>query len=451
MNIRILLAAVPLLVSSLWAASSAVNELTLPEKLYPQLDAILKQAVQQSPQMINRALDLEVAENNRISARANILPSASGYYTYYKAWDDRADLTGRVKVDKIGYNFNITQPVYHWGEKTNNVRMGEIQQKIVQGNYQDGYRLLAQEIRSQYLKLIIKKLSLQRSRLSDKYNQDILKAAEDRLAKKVIAEAEIFMVRLNAERARIDLERSEMDYETAMQSFSRLTGTPELEDAAIPEEVAESHHVTGAFDRVLAGFLAQKDPPTTAAANLRSQIEIDKLNYLNQKTRLRPKLNFVLGTSQDEQSYSLNVAQKYEVNSLYGGFSVSWTIFDGFAARMGQRTALARRRQSENDYHSLTDRLAREAQAQLKQVDFAARLMSIADRLLAATAGGFQVKKNDYARGVVSENDVTLANLNYYEALISANTARADYLGKVGDFLGTVAEDPVLANVAENK
>ena len=451
MNIRKLLAVLPLLASSLWAASPMVNELPLPEKLYPQLDVILKQAVQQSPAMINRALDLEIAENNRIAARSNILPNVGGYFSTYKSWDDRADLNGRVKVDKIGYSFSVTQPVYHWGERINHVRIGEIQKKIAQGNFQDGYRLLAQEIRTQYLQLIIKKLSLERSHLINKYNQDVRNAAEDRLAKKVIAEAEIFIVRLNAERAQIDLERSALDLESAKQSFARLTGTPPLEDSAIPDMVAESSHTAEAFARVLAAFLAQKDPPTIAAVNLRSQIELENLNYLNQKTRLRPKFNFVVGTSQDEQSYSLDVAQKYKVNSLYGGLSGTWTIFDGFSAKAGQRNALNRRRQAENDYRGLTDSLAREAQAQLKQVDFSARLMSIADRLLAATKGGFEVKKTDYARGVVSENDVTLANMNYYEALISANAARADYLAKVGNFLGTVAEDPVLANIAPNQ
>ena len=446
-----LLAAWPLLATGLWAASPAVNDLVLPEKVYPQLDAILKHAVQQSPQMVSRALDLEIAENNRMAARANILPAIGGSYTFTQAWDDRADLNGRINITKNAYNLSFIQPVFHWGERTNNVRIGEISQKIAQGNYKDGYRLLAQEIRTQYLQLIVKKTSRERSRLNNGYNQDVLKTAEERLAKKVISEAEIFSVRLNAERAQIDLERAGLDYETVKQSFARLTGSAQLEDSAIPDEIAEISYAAEAFDRILAGFLAQKDPPNIAAANLRSQIEIANLSYLNAKTRLRPKLNFVMGTYQDEQSFTVNVAQKYQVNSIYGGLSVSWTIFDGFAAQAGTRNALIRRRQDETDYRNLTERLAREAQAQVRQVNFSARLMSIANRVLIATNGGFQVKKGEFARGVVSENDVTQANLGYYDALISADAARADYLGRVGEFLGTVAEDPVLANVDLNK
>ena len=54
------LLAVPLITASLWAAP-AVNDLILPERIFPQLDGILKDAVQQSPRMLNRALDPEIA------------------------------------------------------------------------------------------------------------------------------------------------------------------------------------------------------------------------------------------------------------------------------------------------------------------------------------------------------------------------------------------------------
>ena len=116
-----LLAAWPLLATGLWAASPTVNDLVLPEKIYPQLDAMLKHAVQQSPQMVSRALELEVAENNRMAARANILTAIGSSYSYNQAWDDRADLNGRVRVAKVGYSLSISQPVFFWGERTNNV------------------------------------------------------------------------------------------------------------------------------------------------------------------------------------------------------------------------------------------------------------------------------------------------------------------------------------------
>jgi outer membrane protein TolC len=448
MKFRTLLAALPLLASSLWAVAPAVNGLILPEKIYPQLDVILKRAVQQSPQMISRTLEIEIAENNRIQARAGILPTAGLSFSYYEASEERADLTGgRINVGKMAYNFNVTQPLYYWGERRNNARIGEIQHQIAQGNYRDGYRSLAQEIRNQYLQLIVRKISLARSRLSNRYTQEGLKLAEDRYAKKVMSEAEIFPVRLNAERSQIELERNTYEFEAAKASFGRLTGGQPISDSAIPDEIAVIDHQSGASDQYLAGFLAQKDPPNNVAASMRRQLEIENLNYLNQKTRLLPKFNFVVAMTQDETSYTLNVGQKYRVNDIYAGVSMNWNIFDGFAAGAGTRSALARRQQVENEYKGLTDRLAREAQAQAKSLDFSARGMSLTDRILVAAAGSFQVRKAEFARGVVSENDVTQANLAYFEALINADNARIDYLLRTGEFLGTIAEDPVVANL----
>ena len=451
MKFRHFLSALPLLAGGVWAATPVTNELLLPEKIYPQLDVILRQALQQSPQMVNKALDLEIAENNRIAARSNLLPNVGASYTYSQASDDRADLNGRVSVAKIYYNVSVTQPLFHWGERRNLARIGEIQQKIAQGNQREAYRLLAQEIRSEYLQLIVRKIYLARSRMGNKFNQDTLRAGEDRYAKKSISEAEIFTVRVNADRAQIEEERGVYEYESAKQAFVRVTGLAQLDENAIPDEIVELRYSPAAFDQLLAGFLAQKDPGTNAAVNMRSQIEIEDLNYRNARTRLRPKFNFLAGTSQDEQSYSLNVAQKYRVNSIFAGVGMSWSIFDGFSAQAATRNALAHRRQLENDYRVLTDRLARDAQAQIKQVNFSARLMSISDRVLVATNGAFQVKKGEFARGALSENDITQANLAYYEALIAAENARIDYLLKVGEFLGTVAEDPVLANISVGK
>ena len=78
--------AVPFMIVCVWAAPAA-NDLVLPEKIFPQLDEILKTAVQQSPRMLNRALDLEIAENNRIAARSSLLPTLSASYSYYKSQD----------------------------------------------------------------------------------------------------------------------------------------------------------------------------------------------------------------------------------------------------------------------------------------------------------------------------------------------------------------------------
>jgi outer membrane protein TolC len=435
----------PLMMVGLWAADT----LTTPEQLYPQLDAILKKAVAQSPRMISRAIELEIAEQDRIVARAGMLPTAGGYYSYNEARDKRADRPGEnLDVTKVAFGFTITQPLYHWGERRNTARMGTIRKTMAEGNYSEAYRLFAQELRSQYLRLIISKLRAERASFANKYSAKLLARGEERLAKKVISEAQIFNIRMEAERAQIADDRVRFDFENDKASFARLVGQPVLADTEIPDAIPGVADENEAIQRLLSGFLSQKEQPNYEAATYRNSMAIERLNLANQKTRLKPKLNFVIGTSQDEQSYSLNVAQKYQVTSYYAGVGVNWTVFDGFSARSGVRSSQARLRMMENDYRGLTERLAQDAQYQAKATGFSARNARLYDRTLESSEGSLRTRKEEFARGTIAEEDVGVSEINLYDSRIGAYTARADYYSQVCLFLGTVTEDPVLTNLS---
>lgn len=443
-----LLAAVPLIASGLWAAA---DDLTTPEELFPQLDAILKHAVAQSPAMISRAVDQEIAQNDRIQARANLLPSIGGSYSLYQANDDRSDQPDRVRVEKQYYNFSITQPLFFWGERRNNDRVGAIRLAMAKGQYREGYRLLAQEIRAGYLRLIGDKLRAHRATLANAYYSAQLKRAEDQLAKRAISEAQIFPIRIEAERAQLADERTNFDYENNKISFGRLTGMPVLKDEEIPDSIPVVKPQDAAVQRLLAGYLAQKDKPTVAADVARQNLSIARLAYANDKKRLYPKFSLVAGASQDEQSYTINVANKYSVQSFYGGFSVNWLIFDGFSSGAVVRSSRARIRQLERDYQALDERLAESAQNQVRLLGFTARGAALNERLLGSSEGNYSLRKEEFGRGVTAEDAVNLAELNLVDTKIATFGTRADYYTQLCEFLGLVTQDPVLANVAANK
>lgn len=427
----------------------AAEDLATPEQMLPQLDAILKQAVAQSPRMIGRAVDLEMAEYDRIVAKAVLLPSVAGSYSYIQAEEDRADLNGTSQVTKVAYNFSVSQPLYHWGERRNSNKIGAIRLNMAQGRYREGYRLFAQEVRNQYMRLILGKLRTKRTAYYRDFTANQAKLGEERLAKRVISDAQIFAIRMDAEKGQIDAERASFDYENDKASFARLTGTPELKDEDIPDEIPLVASPTESVQGLLAGFLAQKDPPALEAVNYLQLLEIERLGLAIQKTRLKPKLNFVLGASQDEQSYTANIAQKYQVRSVFAGFSGYWTIFDGFSAGAGVRTARAKVRQMEKDYRELTEKLAQQAQSQARMINFSARYVSISDRYLSSNRGNLRTRTEEFSRGVIAEEGVSAAQLALYDAELAAYTSRADYYAQVADFLGTVMQDPAIQNLSD--
>ncbi len=450
MNVRNIILLLLLPVAGL-GPMRAADDLLLPEQVFLALDPILHGAVQQSPRMVSRALDLEMAESNRISARAGLLPSLSGYIRQSESLDERADVVGRLRVTKTAYDVNIHQPLFFWGERKNNARVGVIQEQIGQGNYRAAYRGLAQELRQKYLGLIVHKLTLARMQRYLAHTRQQLALAEERRAKGVISELEIHPVRLAAEQAQISAERAEFDLENARHDFIRLAGLGGFADGQIPDDLPVITPRTEVVNRQLATFLSHDEFTNVEAVNLRNQIEIEGLNYRNQKTRLLPKLSFSAGVSQDDQSYTINIAQRFRLNSQYAGVTVSWTIFDGFSAQAGVRHALARRRQLESDYAELEDRLAQQARIQARLLEFSSRYMAISDRALVASEGNLQATQEEFRRGVGTEADVALTAIGLMDARIAACNARIDYLLRSADFLGALNRDPVQANVAEVK
>lgn len=434
-------------VLSFFSVSGWAETIKMPEDSLPALGAIIQQALKQSPRMVSRSLDMEIAENDRVQARAGLLPSVGASYRDYQARDDREDLSGRVDVRKVYYDISLTQPLFHWGERRNTAKMWDIRKKIAEGQYREGYRLLAQELRAKYLTLIVQKLAVEKARANDRFAREQLKLAEERRAKNVISDMEMFGPRLTAERAAIDVDRLEFDFTSALEGFARLAGLVNFSQQDVPDAVPAQASASASFDQMLSDYLAMAELPSVEARNARHQLEVAQLDYKNQRTRLLPKFNFALGLSQDEQNYTVNVAQKYQVNSLYAGVSVNWNIFDSFASQAAVRNALARRRQQENEYKELTARLVAQAKTQNKQAYLASRSMAINDRFLESAQGNLQSKQDEFKRGLISESDLTVAQLGLLDARINAYNSRTDYLLRVGDLLGTLDRDPAVAQL----
>lgn len=419
----------------------------LPEDVFPELKRILASAVQQSPRMLTLSLNQEIASADLMQARAGLYPSASGFLTTSLTRDKREGIQDTLSTEKLYYAFSIAQPVFHWGERRNNARIGEINKRIADRNYGDAYRLLAQEIRTVYLQLILLKGRVMEAQFNRQQADEILRNTEARLAQRVISESEAFQPRIAADQAALYADKTADSYEEAKRRFSRLTGTPALNDDAIPSEIPPVATAGNQIESLLAGFLRQPEPLTAEGLTLKDQLQSAELTYANQRTRLLPKFSFVAGLSQDEQSYSIDPSLKFGLQSAYAGISVGWTIFDGFATRAAKRSALARVRQLEASFNQYSETVATDAQRNARQLSFAARQMAIQERLFESNRNFVNFLKEQRSRGLSSDADVSQAEVRYNSGLLAALEARADYLLKSSEFVGLVSEDPSLANL----
>ena len=416
-------------------------DLPLPEKYFPVLAQLLDTAGKQSSRMISRNAEDAIAEAGRMLARAGQLPSVGGsaQFNPYQL-DVRGDVPKPVVSQRFTYGVSLTQPVFHWGALRNNTRIGELQLRITQGQTAEVYRLLEQEIRAQFLQLIIRKTALARARFSRDITDGQVKLAEARLAAQAISESEMLNIRINQTQVSLTLDRTEEDYEAGKRLLAKLTGTPPLTDEQIPDAVPA---IASELPELQALFSRYTGAQVETSNNLKvigDQIRIEELTYKNAATRLRPKFNFITGISQDLQSYTTNIGQKYSVRSYYVGAQVNWSLFDGHATRALKISSLARRRQLEQSYKTMTDDLIDQARSQLKQLGFSARSMVLSDQYLNMSENGVKGQQVEMARGNASQADVDSASLSLFDSRLNAYGARIDYLMRAADYLSLVGD-----------
>jgi hypothetical protein len=112
MKYRVTLVLIGFVICSSGALSQSI---LVTEKMFPQLQPILTAAVQQSPRMIERNLDLEIATGDAELARAGRLPYVSAYARSLLASDKREDIAGRLSTEKLYYDLAVTQSLLHMG------------------------------------------------------------------------------------------------------------------------------------------------------------------------------------------------------------------------------------------------------------------------------------------------------------------------------------------------
>lgn len=448
--------------------ASSATALPVPENAYPVLRQLLDTALDQAPRMqAQRALDA-AAEGNRITMRAGRLPSATASMqsqarleqrlrtatvassdktnpngppgTKYNYWDEN-------KTSKIGYSLGVSQPLYYWGVLRNNARIGRLQLQVSQQRTIEEYRNLVQDVRTQFLQAIIKRVTWERAVFARALEEKEARRLDAKLAANAASRAQTRRQALRVEQAQLAEDRAAEDYRRAKVTLAKLVGTDAVGDEAIPDVVEKFSLQLASLQSLTEAFV--HDVPGRAAnlSILRNQIEIENLNYRNAKARLRPKLDYIMGITRDEQNYGNTDYAPYGVMALYAGVSVSWPVFDGFASKGQAATALARRRELERVYRTTTADLADSARDRLKQVEFALRNMSISDRLLVSTERGLQRTMDNVKEGQASEADIDAARLNLYDSRIACYWARVDCLMKTTSFLAGVFEDPALANL----
>lgn len=411
------------------------------EELIPQLRPVLDAALAQSPRLVARADDLREARLRQDISSARLYPNAGGSLTWY-AWqrEERLDLDEARDTKKLAYNFSITQPLWHWGALRADSHIGKIGYEIAKRNYREAYRFLALDVRSAYLGLILSKMNVRHAAFNEKLARDNYARQEERLRANLITEGDMAVHQLRIDEAVLAVRQAEADLDFALRDFRRLTGLERFSIDDIPAAVPVLEKVPDLVTpRANSGYLSSIELEISAL-----RLEQQKLSLRIAQTALRPRFNALVGISRDEVSYSSNLFNRYQVDTVYAGFTVQWSIWDGFAARANTRIARDRVRRAERERAEMLETLRNIADREASRVDFAWQNFQHANTRYYLALGNVDFLRKEFATGTGTQEQLDSAQAAANRAEFQQQLAFVQYLNAAAVYASTMNADPAL-------
>lgn len=421
----------------------------LPEDLIPALRPILVAALEQSPQMILRNIDIAQAEASRMQSASVLWPRLFTSASYTDTESAVADVTS--SSDGIFYSLSISQPVFHWGALKAEADKGKIGLKIAERQYGEGYRLLLVSLRRDFLALVTSGMALRNAELALKNAEENLALAEQKLRAGTISAEEITEPKLAVQEAGLARDRAVEDLEYAKRQFLLMAGQPSLNfDSILPAEVPAPVHDAAIAARLLLDFERDGINNTLSVLNYRDSIAQAGLDHKIAKFQLWPKFSFSASASeQNITSAGPGFVSTTAVGSQSFNLTASWSIFDGFSSRGSRLSALARQRSLERNLNSHTEQTVAKMRDMEKQLDFAWRLLELRHKRRDLGESGLNRLIANFKAGEAPQTAVAAGRLRLNRAEIDLSTARGDFLNRWSDYLSTLGEDPMLQTVPE--
>ncbi len=430
------------------AFASEDGRLPRVEVVFPQVEPLLREALEQSPRMIARNLDLLQNQQAIQVFNARLLPRLDAGFQYNLQQDDREGLLEPVSSQKLTYDVRLSQPLYHWGALRAGARVGTIQAEIAANNVAEAYRLLALEIRASFLNLVLLKTAVRNVAFESELAGKRLAIAETRLRTGQEAPSVVSLAKQTIEELELQSARSNHAFESAVRNFHRLVGSSSFDGAQVPEAIPPITRAADARTGPLrADYVETRGfEKTNRFQNLVLELEKERLNERVLRTNLRPKVDAVAGLFQDELSYTLDVSRRDRISSTFVGVRVGWNVFDGFSTRGNLRMLLTRQRQLRQQLEELSGDLVNASADAARELEFAGRSLEFAERGLAGSEGMLAQARDNLAKGRVSQDEVDATRYRVNNSLYATFAARASYLNALASYLSQVNADPIVVD-----
>ncbi len=427
------------------SAQEAQAPIGMPEELLPALRDILRTALAHSPKMIDQQLTLVSAEATRYIDNSGLYPGLNANGNYGENFATSGTNAPTSSNRGFSYGVSLNQPIFQWGALKNRSTIGKIGIKVAERQYTDAYRMLANNLREQYLALIQKKIGIRNIVNQQRIAERVLANYQAALKDGTVAPSELVLPQMSVNTSQLALDRVNADYAFSRKQLARTIGIDEVPDADVPIDIPLPKYSPAVAADLLRNFMRAGPGVTNQGMIYLMAVQSADLNYKIVRTNLLPKFSL-------SGNYSLNnnnsvvggdVTQSF-VTSYNFGLAANWPIFDGFATKGAKIAALAAKRASERQVKYYADTTIDQVQSMYQQLDFAARALALAEQRLGMAQGAVAGANENLKLGQSTKADVESATATLYVEQANSLGARADFLQHWTEFVSLVGTDPAL-------
>lgn len=430
------------------AAPAEVGAADFPraELVFPQLEAILVDALTQSPTMIQESLSRLAAKYDERYERSVLYPRVGGSASYRVQREDRLEAAQNSTGERTYFDFSVSQPVFHWGTLKAQADIGRINRLMAERSFTEAYQLFANRVRDAYLSLVALRVAQRNRALDLERTRAQLEVVRQQVAEGRVPAGTISTVEAAIEGKVLAGDRADYALQRLLRQFRDLVGKPDFALADVPETVPAFASVTEARSLPLRTEYVTRRGFEDHVSYFRAikSLQIDRLRLHITRNELRPKFNFSAGASQDMDNRTTNVENRYMITTYYGGISMSWAIWDSKSSASRARAAQARIRRAEKSLEQLEKDLIESVEAAEKELGFSTRGLAIAERGYAGAESSYRSLIDLQKEGRASQDEIDAALLAWRSAEYSMCEARRDYLRTVAAFLAAIQADPLV-------
>lgn len=320
-----------------------------PEYFFADLLNVLKDLGNNSPVLLDKEFDLEIAVANHLEAKSEQGFRVGVNVFGHSIHEDRPneDFTHRFRTLNQIY---LRKPVYHWGALRAREEIGSLNKQWTDRSLSYRKRSLSSELRAIFLELVILNYRSQVAAEQIKIAQGNLKSAQDKLNVGMVTPLLLDEVKAELLNREISLSEIKILLKRKLSTFVSLSGHSNSLNLSISEkfwDFASTHEPDTNFP-VIVGAINSAE-----IENLNTQIFIENQRIIISDAELKPKINLV-GSYFQDQIDTAKSGDSVDRNNFLVGIEGNWAIWDSRKSLAQKKASLARKAKLEHSINTKT-------------------------------------------------------------------------------------------------